>query len=289
MHHKIIPFIRCTDNAVQVSEYYASIFPGTKIGKKWSAVVDFEIFGQSLAAFNGGEHAEGKVNPSISFSVWINDKNLTKQIRDKLMDGWEMMMEFAEYPRSPSYGRCNDKYGVSRQVMYNEQISENKLIPSFLFVWANTGKAEEAIHFYTSLFPASKIDWVGKYDEQAGADDKAEHIAHAEFNLVDQKFIIADSGLQHNFAFNNGISLMVSCKDQAEIDHYRDAFIADGWQEIQCGRCKDKYGVSRQIVPIHLGKLLSDPDTEKSGRATQAMLEMKKLDIAKLKEAYNGG
>lgn len=141
------------------------------------------------------------------------------------------------------------------------------------------------MELYTSLFPASTIGNIHRYQE--GEGDTAGNIAHAEFTLVNQLFIAADSGLEHKFQFNDGISLMVSCKDQAEVDHYRDALTADGGVEVQCGWCKDKYGVSRQIVPIQLEALISDPDREKSGRATQAMLQMKKLDIAKLEEAFN--
>jgi predicted 3-demethylubiquinone-9 3-methyltransferase (glyoxalase superfamily) len=237
-----------------------------------------------------GPHPDGTPNPSISFSLWIKDKDLTKTIRDQLADGGAVMMEFNKYPRSPGYGRCNDKYGVSRQVMYDdrEETHEHALVPSLLFVGENTGKAQEAMDLYTSIFPQSTIDFIRTYGEQPGAQDNPNHIAHAEFKLANQQFIIADSGLEHKFQFNDGISLAVSCKDQAELDTYRDALIADGGQEVQCWWCKDKYGVSRQIVPEQLGALISDPDREKSGRATQTMLKMKKLDIAKIEDAFYG-
>ena len=288
MHHKITPFIRCIDHAKEQVDYYMSIFPDAKITKSNPIVTGFEIFWQSLATIQWGKNDNATLNLIISFSLWIKDKELTKTIRDKLVDGGTVMMPFDEYSRSPAYGRCNDKYGVSRQVMYDnrEETTEHALIPSLLFVGENNGKAQEAMDLYTSIFPASKIDFVRKYQEWE--NDTVGNIAHADCTLVNQQFIMADSGLNHQFQFNDGISLMVSCKDQAEVDHYRDALIADGWQEVQCGRCKDKYGVSRQIVPIQLEALLSDPDIEKSGRATQAMLQMKKLDIAKLEEAFSG-
>lgn len=287
MSHKITPFIRCTNTAKEQAEYYCSIFPDAHITKSNPIVTSFELFGQSLATLNGWPHPDGTPNPSISFSLWIKDKELTKTIRDKLSDGWTVMMEFNEYTRSPAYGRCNDKYGVSRQIMYDnrEETTQHALVPSLLFVKENNGKAQEAMKFYTSIFPQSNIDFIRNYQE--GENDTAGNIAHAEFKLVGQQFIIADSGLAHQFQFNDGISLMVSCQDQAEVDTYRNALTANGWQEVQCGRCKDKYGVSRQIVPIQLEALISDSDREKSGRATQAMLQMKKLDIAKLEEAFN--
>lgn len=283
--HKITPYIRCTDNAQQVAEYYTTIFPDAKIHEVNPIVTGFEIFGQSMGTINGGENPDGKVNPSISFSLWINDKELTKQIRDKLMDGWKVLMEYAAYPRSEAYGRCSDKYGVSRQVMYSDTTPENKLIPSMMFIGENTGKAQEAMNFYTSLFPASKIGNIHRYGPDA--PDKAEHIAHAEFTLVNQLFIAMDSWLDHKFNFNDGISLSVSCKDQTEVDYYRNAFTADGGSEVQCGWCKDKYGVSRQIVPVDIDKLLFNADHVKANKAMQAMLQMKKLDIAKIEEAFN--
>lgn len=286
MSHKITPYIRCVANGQAQAEYYTTVFPDAKIVKNNPIVTEFEIFGQSLATINGGEYGEGKLNPAISFSLWIKDKDMTKQIWDKLVDGWNVMMEYAAYPRSEAYGRCNDKYGVSRQVMYNPMTPEDKLIPSLLFVGANAGKAEEAMNFYTNLFPASAVGNIHRYGE--GAQDKPESIAHAEFTLVKQLFIAADSSLDHKFQFNDGISLSVSCADQAEVDTYRNALIANGWQEVQCGWCKDKYGVARQIVPVGMEKFLFNADQEKAGRAMQAMLQMKKLDIAKIEEAFNG-
>lgn len=288
MSNKITPFIRCMqNNGKDQAEYYCSIFPDAKITKENPVVVEFEIFGQSLATINGGQNGDGKLNPSISFSLWIKDKDLTKQIWDKLVDGWDVMMEFNEYTRSPAYGRCNDKYGVSRQVMYDnrEETHQHALVPSLLFVWANNGKAQEAMDLYTSIFPASRIDFIRKYAE--GMGETIGNIAHAECKLINQQFIIAESGLDHKFQFNDGISLSVSCADQAEVDSYRNALIADGGSEVQCGRCKDKYGVSRQITPIGMEQYLFGPDLEKSNKAMQAMLQMKKLDIAKIQEAYN--
>jgi len=138
------------------------------------------------------------------------------------------MMAFDEYMRSPAYGRCNDKYGVSRQVMYDnrEETNQHALVPSLLFVGVNTGKAQEAMDLYTSILPASKIDFVRKYEE--GEGETVGNIAHGEFKLTNQQFIIADSGLDHKFAFNDGISLAVLCADQAEVDTYRNALVANG-------------------------------------------------------------
>ena len=283
MSHKITPMIRCTADGQAQVEYYCAIFPDAKIMKTNPIVTSFEIYGQSLATINGGDNPDGKVNPSISFSLWITDKDETKHIRDLLSDGGSELMPFQEYPRSPAYWRCNDKYGVSRQVMYdNRPESEtNALIPSLMYAGANNGKAAEAMVFYTSIFPASKIDNMRPYGENAMGEDPR-HLNHAEFILVNQQFIAMDSSANHQFQFNDGISFSVSCADQIEVDYYRNKIVSDGGHESQCGRCKDKYGVSRQIIPVQLPEALFQEDAEKANYAMQSMMKMKKIVIEDL-------
>jgi predicted 3-demethylubiquinone-9 3-methyltransferase (glyoxalase superfamily) len=191
-------------------------------------------------------------------------------------------MAFDKYVRSPAYGRCNDKYGVSRQVMYDnrETSTEHAMIPSLMYTGAMAGKAEEAMNMYTKLFPDSSIDFLWRYE--AGGVDKEGTINHGEFKLHGQQFIAMDSAMEHKFSFTEGVSLMVSCKDQTEVDRYRDALIADGGQESQCGWCKDKYGVSRQVAPVQLSQALFQADKIKADHAMQAMMKMKKIVIAEL-------
>lgn len=165
MSHKITPFIRCVDNAKEVLEYYVTIFPGAKITKENPIVVECEIFGQAFATINGGPHAVP--TPAISFSLWIRDIELTKEIWSKLSDGGNVMMPFDAYPRSKAYGRCSDKFGVSRQVMYDdcEEHATHQLIPSLMFIGANDGKAKEAMSKYISIFPASNQGAIHTYGD----------------------------------------------------------------------------------------------------------------------------
>lgn len=283
MSNKITPMLRCESNAHELATHYCDIFPGATITKTNPVVTTFEIFGQTLSTINGWPHPEGVINPSISFSLWIKDKEQTKVLWDKLSEWGSVLMPFDAYDRSPSYGWCNDKYGVSRQVMYDDrtETDKNALIPSLMFTGVNNGKTQEAMELYTKIFPASKIDFSRAYGENAMWENPA-HLNHAEFTLVNQQFIAMDSGMDHKFQFNDGVSLSVSCADQAEVDAYREALIADGGQEVQCGRCKDKYGVSRQIVPVQLPEALFQTDAEKSKYAMQAMMGMKKIIIADL-------
>jgi predicted 3-demethylubiquinone-9 3-methyltransferase (glyoxalase superfamily) len=139
-------------------------------------------------------------------------------------------------------------------------------------------KAEEAARYYTSIFEGGKI--VSTMPGPGGS------VLGVTFELLGQTFIALNGG--PSFTFSQGISLFVSCDTQAEIDRYWEKLTAGG-KEVQCGWLVDKFGVSWQVVPKVLGDLLSDKDAAKAGRAMQAMLKMKKLDIATLKRAHEGG
>lgn len=151
------------------------------------------------------------------------------------------------------------------------------------FLWFND-KAEEAINFYTSLFKDGKIISIARYpDSYPGMGGK---ILTAVFQIDGQELMAIDGGPMYKFT--EAISLMVGCDNQAEVDYLWDNLTKDGGEEIQCGWLKDKYGLTWQIIPAILPKLLTDPDKEKSGRAMQAMLKMKKIDCAVLQQAFDG-
>lgn len=150
-------------------------------------------------------------------------------------------------------------------------------------------QAEEAANFYVAIFKNSTIKHIARYGkagfESHGKPDGSVMIV--EFELDGQRFTALNGG--PTFKFNEAISFQVSCKTQDEVDHYWNNLSQGGdGQAQQCGWLKDKFGVSWQIVPEVLGELLGSADAEKSQRAMQAMLQMKKLDIAKLKSAYEG-
>ncbi len=151
------------------------------------------------------------------------------------------------------------------------------------FLWFDR-EAEEAMNFYLSVFPDSKVLSVSRYPE--GSPGPAGEVMVASFELGGQEFQALNGGPQ--FKFTEAISLMVNCETQAEVDNYWEKLTANGGEESMCGWLKDKYGLSWQIVPTALGKLMSDPDPEKSQRVMQAMLGMKKLDIAALQRAHEG-
>jgi predicted 3-demethylubiquinone-9 3-methyltransferase (glyoxalase superfamily) len=164
----------------------------------------------------------------------------------------------------------------------NHQL-EQKITPLLMFTKDKAGMAKEAIADYVSIFPNSKIDMMAAYE--AGEGDTEGYIKHARFLLNGNNFMAMDSSGPHEFIFNEAISFVVSCEDQKEIDYYWEKLSAVPESE-QCGWLKDKYGVSWQIVPSAMNKMLSTGTKEQVDRVTQAFLKMKKFDIAKLEEAY---
>lgn len=150
-------------------------------------------------------------------------------------------------------------------------------------------QAEEAVEFYTAIFKNSKIVTVARYGE-AGQDIHGKPVGSVmtvAFELDGQTFTALNGGPM--FKFNEAISFQVNCETQDEVDHYWEKLSEGGDEKAQgCGWLKDKYGVSWQIVPGILPKLINDPDTEKSKRAMEAMLRMKKIDIDEIKRAHAG-
>ena len=149
------------------------------------------------------------------------------------------------------------------------------------FLWFDN-QAEEAAALYTSVFPDSKITEVQRYGSGGPGPEGAAMIV--QFQLDGQDFTALNGGPEH-YTFNESVSFVVDCKDQADVDHYWEALTADGGQPGPCGWLKDKFGLSWQIVPAALNELLSDPDPGRSSRAMQAMLKMTKIDVAELRAA----
>ena len=149
------------------------------------------------------------------------------------------------------------------------------------FLWFDT-QAEEAARFYASIFKNSKIVTIARYGE-AGPGPKGS-VMTVVFELEGQEFIALNGGPQ--FKFTEAISFSVNCQTQQEVDEFWEK-LSKGGEEGPCGWLKDKYGLSWQINPVILGEMLSDPDPKKSRRVMEAMLKMKKIDIAALKKAYN--
>jgi predicted 3-demethylubiquinone-9 3-methyltransferase (glyoxalase superfamily) len=147
------------------------------------------------------------------------------------------------------------------------------------FLWYDK-EAREAAKFYTSIFKGSKIKGGDKFsDTPSGTVDVV------TIELMGQEFVLMSAGPQ--FKFNESISFVVNCKDQKEVDYYWKKLISGGGQESMCGWLKDKFGVSWQVVPVLLNKYLADPNPVKAGNVMKAMLQMKKIDMKKIQQAYD--
>src|SRR5262245_23051703 len=150
------------------------------------------------------------------------------------------------------------------------------------FLWFDN-QAEEAANFYVSIFRNSKLLEVSRYGE--GGMGEPGSVMVANFSLDGQTFSALNGG--PHFQFSEAISFQIDCESQEEVDYYWDSLISGGGEPSQCGWLKDKFGLSWQVVPRRLMELIGDKDPEKAKRVTQAMLQMSKIEIPKLEEAYN--
>jgi len=154
-------------------------------------------------------------------------------------------------------------------------------------LWFDT-EAEDAAKLYVSIFPNSKIDTVSRFPD-AGQDvhgKPAGSVMVVAFELDGQPFTALNGGPQ--FKHSEAVSFQVMCETQGDVDHYWNALTANGGQEGPCGWLKDKFGVSWQVVPTAIPRMMSDPDPAKPARVMQAFMQMKKMDIAALERAYRG-
>ena len=156
---------------------------------------------------------------------------------------------------------------------------KQRIVPN---LWFDT-EAEEAAEFYTSVFEDSRIVNVTHYTESAPRE--AGMVMTVEFELDGQRFIGINGGDQ--FKFDEAVSFEIECETQDEVDHYWEK-LTDGGEEGQCGWLKDRFGLSWQVVPTGMEEVFADPDTERADRAMQAMLKMRKLDLAALRAAADG-
>lgn len=150
-------------------------------------------------------------------------------------------------------------------------------------------EAEEAANFYASIFRNSSVGKITRYTDASypgGPEREPGKVLTVDFELDGQKFTSINGG--PIFPFTEAVSMVIDCQDQAEVDYFWDALLKGGGKESQCGWLKDRFGFSWQVVPAELYALTGDPDPAKAKRATEAMLKMVKLDVAKLKEAHAG-
>ncbi len=192
------------------------------------------------------------------------------------------MMPLNSYPWSDKYGWVEDKYGVSWQLsLGNPEVKEEaQTYPSLMFTDDQSGNAEKAMDFYTSLFKNSSVDTIARYE--VGEHDIEGHEKYGQFVIDGYKISAMDSSGSHQFCFDQGVSLVVNCDTQEEIDFFW-LNLTEGGKEDRCGWCQDSFGLWWQIIPSILGSLMADPN--KAPKVLEAFMKMKKFNIEALKSA----
>lgn len=283
MENKIYPCLWMDGTGKEAARFYCDVFENGKVCNDTGLVQVFEIRGKKFMILNGGPMF--RINPSISFFVVYKTKDELDRAWQQLSKGGMVMMPLNQYPWSAYYGWCQDRFGVNWQLMTEGSMGSDAIVPALMFTQEKAGRAQAAIEFYTGLFPKASVKAIHRYEEQE--PDVTGYIKHGQFLLQEQLFVAMDSSGPHLFSFNEGLSFVVDCEDQAEVDYYWDKLTAEGGLESRCGWLKDPFGVSWQIVPRQLTILMSDPDTVKAGRVMQAMLGMKKIMVSELQAAYD--
>jgi predicted 3-demethylubiquinone-9 3-methyltransferase (glyoxalase superfamily) len=279
MNNPSYPCLWFDGKAKDAADFYCTVFENSKVSSCNAMTVMFELEGRRFMALNGGPMF--KINPSISFFVTnLNEENIEEKWK-RLSDGGEILMPLDTYPWSSKYGWCKDKYGVNWQLTLQKSSGPDTIFPFLMFIKQNTGKAKEALDYYTTIFSNSEV----KFVEHFGKDDHdvEGYIKNAQFILNGNLFGLMENSGAHEFNFSEGVSIVIECETQEEIDYYWSNLTAQGGEESMCGWLKDRYGVSWQIVPSILSQLMSNPDS--ASKVTGAFMKMKKFNIAELIEA----
>jgi predicted 3-demethylubiquinone-9 3-methyltransferase (glyoxalase superfamily) len=292
--NRIQPNLWFDSEAEEAANFYKSVFRNARIGRisRYGKAgfeihgqpegkvmtVDFEIEGLLFTGLNAGPVF--KFNPSISFMVLCDTAAEVDELWARLSVGGTALMEVGAYPFSERYGWLQDRFGVSWQLILLPGHPLNaKVVPMLMFT--RKADAEAAIISYVSIFRNAAVGPIRRTAEGT--------VEHANFTLEGQEFTAFDSVGPHNFAFNEAVSFLVRCETQEEIDYYWESLTKGGDPKAQqCGWLKDRFGVSWQVSPTILEEMLQDPDQKKVERVTNAFLKMKKLDIPKLKQAFEG-
>lgn len=298
---KIVPHLWFDTQAKEAAEFYISAFPDSKsistttlhnTPSHDAEFVTFSLSGYEFMAISAGPYF--KTNPSISFMVNFDPsrdpeaKAHLDALWEKLSEGGQSLMPLGEYPFSKWYGWIQDRFGVSWQLILTDPDGEERpfIIPSLLFVGDVCGRAEEAGDLYVSIFKNAKKGEVARYP--AGMEpDKEGTVMFSDVQLENQWFALMDSAQKHEFAFSEGVSLLIRCDTQEELDYYTNKLSAVPEAE-QCGWMKDKFGVSWQASPTRMEEMMREGTQEQIDRITQAFLPMKRFDLEALERAYQG-
>jgi len=283
MKKKITPclwFDPAAAGAKEAAIFYCKQFANAKIVSQSPIVTEIEVSGQHITLLDGGPMYQP--NPSISFFYICETAEEINRIWEAFSKEGSVLMPLDKYGWSEQYGWINDKFGISWQFSLGkvEDVGQ-RVTPCLLFVGKQYGRAEEAVHYYSGIFKNASLESIHRYGSNEAPDIEGK-VKHAQLAMNGQKFMLMESAHAHNFTFSEGVSLTIHCETQDEIDYYWEKLTESG-EESMCGWVKDRFGVSWQIIPTILSKLMSDP--AKAGKAARAFMQMRKFDIEKLVQA----
>ena len=282
MDQVITPAMWCDGTADEAAQFYTDVFRDASIAEQAPGIVTtVSIHGFRLSLINGGN----QYAPNPSISCILNFDPLLfggeEQARDYLDELYErlstggVLMELGEYPFSPRYAWVRDRFGMTWQLMLTDPDGDPRpfVIPSFMFGGTNHAHAEEATNAWIALFDNARRGALYRYEEGRPLD--AGTVMFTDFTLRGTWMAATDSGTFHDFTFTPGVSMIVSCRDQEEIDRYWAGLSAVPEAE-RCGWCVDRWGVSWQVVPYNIAELMADAATR------DKILHMGKIDLTKL-------
>jgi predicted 3-demethylubiquinone-9 3-methyltransferase (glyoxalase superfamily) len=275
----IVPCLWFDGKAQAAADFYSRVFPDARKTYDAGLTVGLRVADLDLTLLNGGP--EFSINPSISFFYDCRSESEIDMLWSALSEGGSALMELGEYPFARRYGWVADKFGVNWQLILRDGAFKQRAFPSLMFTKESCGRAEEAIRFYAAVFKDAEVGSLSRYGPGT-EPERPESLNYGEFRLGARWLTAMDSAQSHEFAFDEGVSLVVACEDQKELDYFWDR-LSDGGSEGQCGWLKDRFGLSWQVIPKVLGKLMSDP--ARASRVVAAFMKMKKLDIAELERA----
>ena len=282
MAQLITPAIRCNGTVDEAARFYADVFrEGSVVEQVPGYASTVSIHGFRLSLINGDD--QDAPNPSIScilnfdpllFGGEDQARTYLDELYERLSTGG-VLMELGEYPFSSRYAWVRDRFGMTWQLMLTDPAGEPRpfILPSFMFGGTNHANAEEATEAWIALFDDAHRGALCRYEE--GGPMEAGTVMFTDFTLRGTWMAAMDSGAFHDFTFTPGVSMIVSCRDQEEIDRYWSGLSAVSEAE-RCGWCVDRWGVSWQVVPHNIAELMADATTR------EKLLHMGKIDLAGL-------
>ncbi len=274
--NNIFPCIWFNNDAKEFIERYQSFFDETSILNSNGFITTVKWSGSKIMLMNGGPSIQ--CTPAISLFVYFDQNELRiNDLYNTLIDGGKILMPLDKYDWSPKYAWVEDKFGINWQLDIENMRSPQKIVPSLLFVNDKKLMTKEAVSFYTNAFDDHRILLEAPYFPGSGMPEGS--ILFTQFKLQNFVMNAMSSTMVHDYDFSMGISFVLECDTQEQIDYYWDYLGKEG-KYSRCGWLTDKYGISWQVIPTILGLLMSDESLQ--SEVSEAFMKMTKFIIADL-------